>query len=83
MSGNKKTPQDVRDQGELIKKEIELAQKMKLIQGLRARLVSQLGDERFESIVENISVLINNNNLDITPIILEDLFKYVLIVVKI
>jgi hypothetical protein len=65
------------------KKEAEFKQKLSSIEELRKRLICELGKSEFENIVEDISNIIKNKNLDITPTILEDLFKYISLLVKV
>lgn len=83
MTENKKTPQDVRDQGKLTQKEFEIEQKLNQIQNLKKHLIVTLGKERFESITNDIWMIIESENLNLTPGILEDLFNYVTLVAKI
>ena len=78
-----KTPQDVLNQGEMRKKEFEINQKLNQLKNSRNHLIVTLGKERFESITNDIWMIIESENLNLTPGILEDLFNYVTLVAKI
>ena len=43
---------------------------------LEINLKRELGDERLKNIVSEISEIVYENNLDVTPTILKDLFNY-------
>lgn len=64
------------------KKEGELKQKLSSIEKLRKILICEFGKSEFENIVEDISNIIKNKNLDITPTILEDLLEYINLVMQ-
>ncbi len=44
---------------------------------LESRLKVELGNHKFENIVDGVSKIVRENNLDTTPTILDEIFDYV------